>query len=243
MPLSKLWRSISTVVFSLPVAFGAYYVLVHFIERREMTELNLSGAARETAGGTLIGALFFGGIMAVLAFAGVYKVQGMNDLSVLIAPFLFALSSTVFEEILFRGVLFRLLERSLGSWIALVISAVLFGGLHLLNEYATIIGAISIMLQAGIALGAAYMVTRRLWLPMGIHLAWNFAQSGIFGSAVSGNAAGQGLLQSTLSGPEWLTGGVFGVEASIVAVVISLAVGIFFLWLASKKGNVIPPHR
>lgn len=239
LPITPLLRSILVAAFTVPVAFGAYYVLVHFIERRELTELNLSGAARETAQGIAIGALFSGVIMAILALAGVYKVFGTNSLSVLLPPLFFAVSSAVFEEILLRGVLFRIIEQSLGSWIALGISAAIFGGLHLLNENPTTVGVLAIMLQAGITMGAAFMLTRRLWLPIGIHFAWNFTQSGIFASAVSGNEAAQGLLRSALTGPDWLAGGVFGVEASIVTVVIGLAVGVLFLWRANQRGNVI----
>jgi membrane protease YdiL (CAAX protease family) len=240
--LSTGWlRGILAMVYTLPVAYGAYYVLVHFIERREMTELAPSGAARETVQGIVIGTLISGGIMAILALAGTYKVSGTNSLSVLLAPLFFAASSAVFEEILFRGVLFRMVERSLGSWLALAISAAIFGGLHLLNRNATVIGALAIMLQAGITLGGAFMLTRRLWLPIGIHFAWNFTQSGIFASAVSGNEAAQGILRSTLAGPEWLTGGTFGPEASIVTVVLGLAVGILFIWRASKRGSIVKP--
>jgi len=239
LPVSKLWRSILVMVSTLPLAYGGYYVLVHFIERREMTELNPSGAARETVQGIVIGTLCFGGIMAILALAGAYKVLGTNNLSVLLAPFFFAISSAVFEEILFRGVLFRIIERSLGSWIALVISAVIFGGLHLMNKNATVTGAIAIMLTAGITMGGAFMLTRRLWLPIGIHFAWNFTQSGIFASAVSGNVVAQGILRSTLTGPDWFTGGAFGVEASIVTVALGLAVGILFIGRANKRGNII----
>jgi len=239
LPVSRVWSSILLVGFTVPVAYGAYYVLVHFIERRQMTELSASGAVRETAQGIGIGAVLLGAIMLILTLTGAYKSAGANSFSVLLRPFLLAVSSAVFEEILFRGVLFRIVERSLGSWIALAISAAIFGGLHLLNQNATLIGAIAIMVTAGITLGGAFVLTRRLWLPMGIHFAWNFTLSGVFGSAVSGNPAAQGLLRSSLTGPDWLTGGTFGVEASIVTVIIGAAVGIFFLWRASKKGNIL----
>ncbi len=239
LSLTGLWRSILAAAFTVPVAFGAYYVLVHFIERRDMTELGRSGAAREAAQGIAIGALLLSSILVILALAGAYRVMGMNSLIVLLAPLIFAVKSAVLEEILFRGVLFRLLERGLGSWIALAVSAVLFGGLHLTNENATVIGAVAIMLTGGIVLAAAFMLTRRLWLPMGIHFAVNFAQNGIIGSAVSGNEGGQGLLRGVLTGPEWLTGGVFGVEASIVTVLVGLVVSILFLWSAGERGNVI----
>jgi len=146
----------------------------------------------------------------------------------------------VIEEILIRGLLFRIMEETLGTWIALAISAVIFGFLHLANPNATLWGAIAIAIEAGIMLAAAYVFTRRLWLPIGIHFAWNFSQGAIFGVAVSGNEV-QGLLQSTLSGPTLLSGGAFGAEASIIAVMICLLAGIALTTLAMKKGNFIQP--
>jgi membrane protease YdiL (CAAX protease family) len=242
LPLSRLVRSILVVAFTLPVACGAYYILVHFIERREITELDLSGAAREIVQGIVIGGLFFGSIIAILALAGAYQVLGLNRWSVLLPPLFFGISAAVFEEILFRGVLFRGIERSLGSWMALAISAVIFGGLHLLNRDATIVGVLGIVLQTGITMGAAFMLTRRLWLPMGIHFAGNFAQGGIFGSAVSGNGSESGILRSTFTGPDWLTGGAFGLEASLVTIALGLVLGIILIQRANKRGYVIRPH-
>ncbi len=83
------------------------------------------------------------------------------------------------------------------------------------------------------------MLTRRLWLPIGIHFAWNFTQGGIFGSSVSGNQLGEGLLRSTLTGPDWLTGGAFGVEASIAVIAVGVVVGALILWRASRSGNIV----
>ncbi|HSL31958.1 MAG TPA: type II CAAX endopeptidase family protein [Anaerolineales bacterium] len=239
LDLSRLGRSIAAVTFTIPIACGAYYIFVHFIERRQMTELSPFGAVRETVQGIVIGSLFFSSVIAILAMAGAYKVAGMNSLSVLLPPLFFGISAAVFEEILFRGVLFRGIERSLGSWMALVISAAIFGGLHLMNKDATIIGVIGIMLQTGLTMGAAFMLTRRLWLPMGIHFAGNFTQGGIFGSVVSGNGAESGILRSTFTGPDWLTGGAFGIEASLITIALGLLVGIFLLWRAHKQGNII----
>jgi membrane protease YdiL (CAAX protease family) len=243
LPLSRLARSMLAVAFTLPVAYGAYYILVRFIERRKMTELSLTGAAREFVQGIVIGGLFFGGIMAILTLVGAYQVLGTNHWSVLLPPLFFAVSAAVFEEILFRGVLFRGIERSLGSGMALVISAAIFGGLHLMNKDATIVGVIGIVLQTGLMMGAAFMLTRRLWLPMGIHFAGNLTQAGIFGSAVSGNGAESGILRATFTGPDWLTGGAFGIEASIVTIALGLVLGILLLQRANQRGHVIRPHR
>jgi hypothetical protein len=154
-----------------------------------------------------------------------------------------SLVTGVFEELLFRGVLFRLVEDSWGSYAALAVSSLFFGAAHLFNPNATWLSAVAIMVEAGIFLGAAYMLTRRLWLPIGIHAGWNFTEGGVFGAAESGTAP-HGWLQSTTSGPAWLSGGDFGPEASVVTVMICGALGLaLVLWVASHGGIVRPRRR
>ena len=244
LPVDRLWRNVLLGILSLPIACGTYHAFVRISERRQVIELSAKRALREFGLGALIGAGLFVVTIGILALLASYTVVGFNGWQVLAIPFIGATVSGLFEEILFRGLLFRLLEEGLGSVLALLLSAVVFGGLHLLNENATLIGALSVMFEAGIMLAAAFMWTRRLWLPIGIHFAWNFTQSGIFGIAVSGNDPLPGLLRSALAGPAWLTGGAFGAEASAVAVVLCTVAGICMLVIAAKAGRVIaPPWR
>lgn len=144
------------------------------------------------------------------------------------------------EEILLRGVLFRIVEEGLGTWIALVLSALLFGALHLANTNATVIGALAIALTGGVLLCAGFIITRRLWMPIGMHFAWNFLESGIFGATVSGNNA-HGLLRSQLSGPTLISGGAFGPEASLITMVLGFALGIWLTLRAKSQGRFLPP--
>jgi membrane protease YdiL (CAAX protease family) len=152
-----------------------------------------------------------------------------------------ALSSGVFEELLFRGALFRIVEEWLGSWIALVVSSLVFGLTHLMNPQGTLEGALFIAVEAGVLLGAAVMLTRRLWLSIGFHMAWNYTQQAIFASIVSGNDAAPGLIRSTIKGPDYLTGGSFGVESSVLALVLCTTTGIVMLVMAHRRGLVVPP--
>jgi membrane protease YdiL (CAAX protease family) len=144
------------------------------------------------------------------------------------------------EEIIFRAILFRWIEEFAGSWAALAISSALFGLSHMQNPGADMISTIGIMLEGGILLGGAYMLTRRLWFPMGIHASWNLAQGEVFGIPVSGNAA-HGLLTAKLDGPALLTGGAFGLEASLISITIATAAGVFIVWLAVERGEVVQP--
>ena len=85
-----------------------------------------------------------------------------------------------------------------------------------------------------------FVLTRRLWLAIGINFAWNFTQSGIFGSNVSGISVG-GLIESRLSGPELISGGAMGMEGSVFAIALCLAAGVVFLVQAHRAGNFIRP--
>jgi hypothetical protein len=109
--------------------------------------------------------------------------------------------------ILFRGILFRILQDWRGNWIALLLSVIVFTLAHAPNEGVTYI-ALALVAAAGLLLSVASMLTRRLWLGIGIHIGWNFTQGGLFSAPVSGHPA-KGMIQGALSGPNWLTGGAF----------------------------------
>jgi len=151
-----------------------------------------------------------------------------------------ALLAGVYEELIARGIVFRNLENVFGSGIAIALSATLFGWLHLGNPHATTLSALAIGLEGGVMLAAVYMATRSLWWTIGAHFAWNFTETGVFGIADSGNP-GHGLLRADFAGPEWLTGGVFGIEASAIAVIVCLAAAIFFLVRAYRAGRFVAP--
>ncbi len=222
------------------VVVSAYSAYVHLVEKRSVAELSGPHALRELGAGVLLGALLFSLTIAVLAALGVYQVTGSNGWLAMLATVPGFMLAAVLEEVVMRAIVFRILEESLGSWLALALSAVIFGALHLLNHGATLLNAAAVMLEAGILLAAAYMLTRRLWLCIGIHFAWNFTQGGIFSAAVSGGAA-RGLVQGKLVGPEWLSGGAFGVEASAVAVVTCTTMALVLVIAARRKGSVLPP--
>lgn len=229
-----------SVFISVAAVSFAYYGFVRLVERRNVAELSVSGAIKELASGAALGAALFSITIGILWLSGYYHVTGTRVWTSIIPWLVLAISSGVIEELLIRGILFRIMEKSLGTWLALIISAVIFGLLHLANPNATLWGAIAIAMEAGILLAAAFVFTRRLWFPIGIHFAWNFTQGAIFSVAVSGNEA-KGLLQSTLSGPALLSGGEFGAEASIFAVVICLAAGVILLRQSYKQGKFLKP--
>lgn len=221
------------------VFIAVYKGYKRWIERAPDRELEFKGAGKELALGLLAGAVLFSVLTGVVALLGGFEVLGLRGLGAFWATAGMAVFSGVFEEILFRGIVFRQLEAWLGSWLALVLSSALFGGLHIMNPGASWFSSLAIAVEAGILLGAAYMLTRRLWLAIGIHAAWNFTQGWVFSVPVSGSEAPLGLLITRRIGPDWLTGGDFGLEASVVAMVVATLAGLIMLLLAVRKGQLV----
>ena len=211
------------------------------VERREDAELALPGAGREVGAGFVGGLVLFSAMVGVTALMGGLEVDGVRGVGRLWSMASLGIASGFFEDVLFRGVLFRQIERVGGSWGALAVTCAFFGLAHIANPGATWFAAVAIAFEAGILLGAAYMLTRRLWLAIGVHAGWNFTQGWIFSVPVSGGKAPEGLLLVQRHGPDWLTGGAFGLEASAVAMVVATSAGCGLLWLAHRQGRFLKP--
>ena len=219
----------------------AYELLIRHLGERKRDDYRDPRALRHLLMGLGAGLGVFSIAVAIAAALGVYSISGQGDLTDLLPAFITAaLFPAISEELVFRGIMFRWLEEWGGSWVALILSSVRFGLVHAFNPGSSWVAVSFIAIEAGVMLGAAYMLTRSLWLPMGIHAAWNFAQGEVYDIPVSGQAV-HGLVDARLAGPPLLTGNGFGLEASILAVVIATAFGLWLLWLAVRRGEVIPP--
>ena len=228
-----------TAVLAL-LCLATYILASRLIERRTPTELAVNRALPEGAAGIVIGFLLFAVVMAILLAVGVYHPAGWGTTSGLANGFSFAVMAAITEEILFRGLLFRLSSKLVGTWGALIVTSGLFGLAHNANPGATLASSVAIALEAGVLLGAAYAATQRLWLPIGLHIGWNFTEGPLFGMTLSGNKMTEGVLRGSLSGPGIMTGGVFGPEASIVAVMVCLVAALYFLWRIVKLHRAEP---
>ena len=203
---------------------AAYLVVVKFIEKRAVDELAWRRVLPDGALGFLGGTALMGAVIIVLWVLGFYQVTGFgNEVNWSTGLLVVGLGTGIAEEIIFRGVLYRIIEERLGFRWAIAISALLFGGLHMGNTGATLWTSVAIAVEAGVLLGVVYHVTRSLPACIGLHMAWNFLEGTVFGSAVSGVAPKASWLVPQFSGPEWLTGGAFGIEGSVLTVVLSLA--------------------
>lgn len=227
------------------LGFAAFVVVCYkawrkWGEGQDDTEFTLQGAGKELGQGLLLGFLLFSGMTGIVALLGGFEVLGLRGMGQLWPMITMAILSGFYEEVIFRGIMFRHVETMLGSWAALVITSAFFGLAHIANPGATWFSSFAIALEAGILLGGAYMLTRRLWLPVGIHAAWNFTQGWLFSIPVSGGDAPLGLLITRRVGPEWLTGGDFGLEASAVAMVVATLAGLVMLARAIQRDGTRP---
>ena len=138
--------------------------------------------------------------------------------------------AALFEESLFRGYPLQTVTRAGLAWFGILITSVVpFAAGHLENPHLTVFSLINTAF-AGVWLAIAYLRTRSLWFPLGVHWAWNWAQGSIFGLAVSGVVvSAHQVFQATDNGPAWLTGGTYGIEGG-VACTIALLLSILFIW-------------
>jgi hypothetical protein len=223
------------------LVLGTYIAASRWIERRTPSELRVSHLLPDAAAGLAVGLALFATVMAILWAVGIYHPAGRGTVKGLVTGFDAALAAGIIEETIFRGLLFRLSSKILGTWGALLFTATFFGAAHAFNRGATFSSSLAIALEAGLLLGAAYAATQRLWLPIGLHIGWNFAEGSIFSMSVSGGDTSRGLVQGSLSGPRIVTGGQFGPEASIVAVIVCLAVALYFIRRIVARHLLKPP--
>jgi membrane protease YdiL (CAAX protease family) len=242
--LPPMDRTVGTAVvaaINITLVFAAYKLLICRLGEHPRDDLRLRDAPKGLGLGLLLGALLFTLIVGVAAIADVYNIIGEGGLGQLVPVLVsMAILPAFMEEVLFRGILFRWIEEFAGSWAALAVTSALFGLGHILNPNATTLSSFAIALEAGVLLGGIYMLTRNLWAAIGLHAAWNFTQGFIFDVPISGIDQ-QGLVEAQLSGPTLLSGGAFGLEASLIAMIIATAAGVALVVLAVRNGELVQP--
>ena len=240
-PMDKTSGMLVRAVIGISIALLVYKFAIRHLGERPRDDLRMADAPKGLGMGLALGALLFAGIVGVAAIADVYNIIGEGGtgdfLRVLVT---IAIVPGFMEELLFRGILFRWLEEFGGSWFALALTSALFGLAHMFNPNATALSSFAIALEAGVLLGGAYMLTRNLWMAIGLHAAWNFTQGWIFDVPVSGTDQ-DGMVEAQLSGPELLSGGAFGLEASLIAMVLATAAGVMLVALAVRRGELVRP--
>ncbi len=209
----------------------ATYCMTRFVNRKPFTAVGLSlhpATFRELGWGLLLGF----GMMSVIFLAeyllGEVRLvwrdfPPLKVLAVLGSGFVTFLVAAAAEELLFRGYVFQTLIQWITFLPAMLLMALVFALSHLANPHITILSTLNVGL-AGIWLSFAYMKTRSLWLPIGLHFSWNFTQTSLYAFRTSGlDFGGRELFASIQSGPDWLTGGAFGPEGGVLATIALIA--------------------
>ncbi len=242
LPLEKgeLKTLVGAAIIITLVLIG-YKLVIRHLGDQPRDDLAARHALRDLGLGLGGGFLLFSLVVGVAALADVYNVVGEGGTATLLLTLVtVAIIPGFIEEVLFRGIMFRFLEGFGGSWFALALTSALFGLGHYWNDNATAFSSFAIAVEAGVLLGGAYMLTRSLWAPIGLHAAWNFTQGFIYDVPVSGFDQ-QGMVEAKLSGPELLSGGAFGLEASVIALVLATAAGVWLVVRAVRAGHVVRP--
>lgn len=220
----------------LPIALFAIYAgLVRLLERRPASEIEIRRGLPALLAGILFGAATIGLTVLVLWSLGMAEISGRTGFAGLERELPVLMITTMIEELLFRVILFAILEEILGSLFAILISAALFGLAHLGNPGATPFAIVALSIELGVMLALAYMMTRNVWMAIGIHAGWNFTQGFVFGALNSGQQHPHSYFQTTLTGPDIFTGGAFGLEGSVVCLGLSVAASAVLLALVLHK--------
>lgn len=239
--LEKDYRNLLKGLFVSASCVLSYILFFKKYDKRIVTELALKGLAKNLLIGAAIGFILQSLTILVMYLNGNYSITKVNPVSFILIPLALMFTVAVIEEILVRGIIFRIMEEKLGSYISLAFSSILFGVLHLANPNGTLISGICIT-TAGFLFGVLFIYSRNLWMPIALHFAWNFTQSGIFGAITSGNEKTNSLLEAQIQGPEFITGGAFGPEGSIQAIIFCALATIIILYLNHKNNKIIKPY-
>jgi membrane protease YdiL (CAAX protease family) len=241
LPVDEQWGGAVRTIIAVTGLFALYKLVLRHLGERKHDDLPLAGGLRDLGLGTLGAFALMSLIVGIAAVLGVYRIEGWGGLSNWV-PLLFSagISAGFVEELVFRGILFRWVEEFAGSWAALALTSALFGLAHIANDNASWFSSFAIAMEAGVLLGGAYMLTRSLWAPIGLHFGWNMTQGLVWDVPVSGNEV-DGLVQAQLIGNELLSGGAFGLEASLIALIVATMFGVWLVKLAAERGKVMRP--
>jgi len=238
LPGTQLPRTVGELML-IPGVLLLYSLLFRFYEGRQIHELSRTGFSEESVLGFVYGISIPSLTILLLFLAGHYSVLSVNAVPVLI----YAVVSMVFvscsEELFFRGVVYRISESELGTHVAIVISAAVFGLAHIANENISLAGLVSASL-GGALLGILFSLTGRLWIPIAFHFGWNISQV-FFGSNVSGVSEYGGFLESRIEGPDVMTGGAFGIETSLPLLICLALLTALMYHQVVKRGRVVGP--
>lgn len=220
------WQIAIEGIFAFSTVFSLI-IMNGFVGRRPFAQTGLQGRGvfMETSTGILIGAALMTVVIGILSMTRHLATVGHNVHYNWAPAALLCLLIAIAEEAAYRGYILSAFERCWGTGAALITSSLIFGAMHIINVWHEPLDIqVRVMsfiaLEAGLLLGASFLATRRLWLPIGIHWAWNFFLGPFYGAPVSGVDMMGSYTRAYLSGPSWITGGKFGPEAGVVVLIV-----------------------
>jgi membrane protease YdiL (CAAX protease family) len=237
-PLATHIDTVRTL-FMIPLLLLSYSLYCRYFENRRALEISLPGGGREWAAGFLAATTLVVLFVALISVFGSFEIQEYRPAGILLTNFLAFSAGSLLQDLILVCVVFRLVEEYAGTWIALLVSLVIFALAHAGNPNQTLVTT-AFLAFSSLVLVAPFILTRRLWLGWGFHAGWNFMQAGVFGMANSGIQV-PGWMMTAAEGPGWLTGGAVGLEAAYPALIIDTAIGIVLLLLAIRAGKLVEP--
>ncbi|MFD7876969.1 CPBP family intramembrane glutamic endopeptidase [Streptomyces sp. NPDC059766] len=227
-------------VLGAAAAVAVYWAVMRFVARRPTPEIARRGAGRQALLGGAIGLGFILVSTILISAFGGYSFSWADNgfLSVVWSAVVAQLGAAVTEELMFRGFALQALEEMWGSRAAVVITGVFFGIAHLSAPGASAWSAVAIAVEAGAMLGASFLWRRNIWFVVGLHFVWNTVEQ-LLGIPVSGHTP-EGLFTVDTHGPALLTGGTFGLETSIVPILISVLITVRMAVRARRSGGLLP---
>ena len=221
--------------------FSLYHWFIKWTEDYSNFDWKYQNIGRDMIAGALLAIISVSVVCLILRVINVYRAVNFNvNLgSILYLLIVFAFMS-ILEEVLYRGVVYRIIENWLGSVLALVISGLFFGLFHYFNQDASIISVIAASI-GGLLLGLMYTVSQQLWMPIAFHWFWNFTQV-FFGSRLSGSDEyfKYAVIKADFVGADWLTGGKAGIENSYLTLLLTVILVFVLFYKANRDGKILP---
>ncbi len=235
------WAVVLMMTLVLGLLLAGFAVLLYLFDKVRSGLLPAMGlpmdrsTLRDTGTGVVFGLAMVSACVGVIAVIGQVRFETSSAHAGTIAIVTcMGLVAAMIEEMVFRGYPFQRLVEAIGAPAAVILLAGLFGAGHLQNPYATVWGTLNTV-GFGVFTALAYLRTRSLWLPWGMHFSWNVGLGLGYGLTVSGLDQFSVVVHGTLAGPRWLTGGDYGIEASATATVALLLATVVLLVLVKQR--------
>lgn len=223
----------------MTTVYYVYYFFVKIMEKRKALEIKVNKSfVKEFSFGALLAVSTLFVIIMIIWLTGNYSVYSINESAPLLESFFYHTFFAFLQDIIYFAVIFRIIEKYYGSWIAIIIASIIFGFKHLLFPGYTIWSVVAQTIEGGLLFSSFYIIYRKIGAIFGFHLVWNFIQYGIIqGFRSEGYIP---LFNGDFS-ENLISGMPVGLEASIISFFILTSFGVYFLIRAIRKGMLLSP--